>query len=248
MNLPPDLGPMPPPPPPEDWQAPRVSSGKALASLICGCAALLLSWLCPLIAVAAVVAVVLGIIGITETGRNGTRSGRGLAIAGTATGALALAGTIAVVVISIAHMKSDEQEREEARSERLSADVRLIVQRLREYHDQNHRSLGPGGPVLALAPPQSETIVERGPGQHFEADRIPDTLDGRVTGALQIRHLVRPGELQYSPRLDRWELEVIGNDKATIRARTRRGQVLREVAVTDAGKGLYVEAYGAALR
>jgi hypothetical protein len=216
--------------------------------LICGLAGLALSWLCPIVIVACLVGLVLGVIGIFETGRNGTRSGRGMAIAGTAVSGVAVAATIALFVVGLAFLRQGMEEEDLSRQERIDEDVQLIVDRVKEYHEKNGASLGPGGPVLALAPMQSETVVPRKRDGHTEADEIPGTRDGKVVGALTIRHLVRQGELRYSSRLDRWELTVTDRSKATIRATGRGGEVVREVNITDAGRGTYVQSYGSTAR
>ncbi len=245
---PPGVPPPPPPPPPEGWQVARPTSGKAIASLICGGAGLVLGFACGIPGVAALVGVVLGIIAIIETGRNGTRSGRGLAIAGTVVSTLAIVTLVGVYATLFAFFGREMEEQESDRHERIDADVQLIVDRVQEYYEKNGGSLGPGGPVLALAPMQSETVVQRKSGEHTEADEIPNTRDGKVVGALTIRHLVRQGELRYSPRLDRWELTVTDRAKATIRATGWGGEVVREVNITDAGRGTYVQSYGSTTR
>jgi hypothetical protein len=211
-------------------------------------AALLFVWLPPLGGIVGLVGLVLGIIGIAETGKNGSRKGRGLAIAGTSVAAVAVAGAVTLFVLFAALMQKGMEEATDSQRERIDADVQLIVDRVKEYHEKNGGSLGPGGPVLALAPMQSETVVPRRRGEHTEADQIPNTRDGKVVGALTIRHLVRQGELKYASRLNRWELTVTDRSKATIRATGWGDEVVREVNITDAGRGTYVQSYGSTTR
>ncbi|MCB9936291.1 MAG: DUF4190 domain-containing protein, partial [Planctomycetes bacterium] len=71
--------PPPPPPPPygyyEGAPSAKPTSGKAIASLICGLVGFLV--ICYVPGIAALVGVVLGILAIIETGAEGKRSGRG---------------------------------------------------------------------------------------------------------------------------------------------------------------------------
>ncbi len=239
---PPPYGPpgMAPPPPFADFQPPRPASGKAIASLICGVAGLLVC------VVISLIGVVLGIIGITETGREGTRSGRGLAIAGTVVSSLSVVGSIAILALLLGFGRVAEQEQEQRRAENLDQDIALVIGRVQQYYQANNESLGPGGPVLAEAQPKP---AEPKRGRDDRGERvIPNVRDGKVQGELSIRHLVRTGELSYSGNLDRWELVVTDHHKATIRARDWNGGVLREVNITDAATGAHFESRGTSAR
>lgn len=240
---PPPYGPpglAPPPPPFADFQPRMPTSGKAIASLVCGVAGLLLC------VVISLVGVVLGIIAITETGREGTRSGRGLAIAGTVVSSLSVVGSVAILALFMGFGAVAEQEQEQRRAENLDKDIALVIERVQQYYKANNESLGPGGPVLAEAQPKPS---QSGDGRNHHGERvIPNVRDGKVQGELSIRHLVRTGELSYSGNLDRWELVVTDHHKATIRAKDWGGGVLREVNITDAATGAHFESRGAGAR
>jgi hypothetical protein len=229
----------PPAPPPLDWQPPRPTSGKAVASLACGIGGLLLTVLCVVGFVASVVGVVLGAIAIAETGREGTRSGRGLAIAGTIVSALSIVAAIGVTVALYGVFVSAERQAIQQRETAIDQDRPLVLERLRLYYEQNDGSLGPGGPVLAVPPPQSENLRERGPGEHYHADLIADTRDGRVAGELRMEHLLRQGELGHP--LSLWELTVTDRARATLRVKDWSGELVREIHVTDAARGDFYE-------
>jgi hypothetical protein len=218
----------PPPPPPSDWQAPRPTSGKAIASLICAAAGLLVCF------VVSIVGLILGIIGITETGKNGTRTGRVLAIAGTVLSVVTLAINLAVLILFFSFGAMAEQQQEEHFAKSLDEDVQLIVARVREYYRSNDNSLGPGGPVLAR---RSDDALEATNGRNAPA---------RVIGVLTIRQLVGDRELKWS--VERWDLTVTDRAKATVVARDWSGGVLREIHITDAGTGAFVESTGSTIR
>lgn len=242
LPLPGQVPPAPPPPPPEGWRAAVPVSGKAVASLVCGVAGLVICFLFSL------VGLVLGAIAIGETGRDGVRRGRGMAVGGTVVSLVGLLVNVAIVGFVFGVLPGMMEDRLEIDQEAVSRDAERIIQRLQRYHSANGNSLGPGGPVLALAPAQSETVVERRPGEHYEADMIPDTKDGRVTGRLTLRHLFRFGELEHAPGLERWRLTITSRDRATLQAVTWGGEVAREYQVTDAGKGRYIEVPGSTNR
>ncbi|HVM00487.1 MAG TPA: DUF4190 domain-containing protein [Egibacteraceae bacterium] len=122
--------PQTPPPPPWDgggsspggqatWDAPsapppqRGSNGVAIASLVCGIIALLLSWI-PLINVLAlilaIVAVVTGVMGIRRANQPGVGQ-KGLAIGGLVTGILGALLSVAILLAVFAAF-SDPQFRE----------------------------------------------------------------------------------------------------------------------------------------
>ncbi|MBX3461326.1 MAG: DUF4190 domain-containing protein [Planctomycetes bacterium] len=239
----PGIPPPPPPPPFAEYQPPKPTSGKAIAALCCGVGGLVLGFFCPIFGVACLVGLILGLFALAETGKNGTRGGRGLAIAGVATSVLAIGGAVAISVWVYQQSMAHEEEDEFAQQAELDKDLALIVQRVQEYYLANDNSLGAGGPAIALTKPEPPPREDRRgpPPVSPESDAVPDVVNGKVTGVLHIKHLVRPGELSYSYNLNRWSIEVTDHNKATVRANGRGGRVLREVNITDAGKGQYIE-------
>lgn len=238
-NVPPPMAPPPPPPPPEGWAPSKPTSGKAIAALICGLAGPVAAFFCPVFGIAVVVGLILGIIGIIETGNNGSRGGRGMAIAGTVLSALGIAGTIAVIVGFVAMANFDEQQQAVRRAERLTEDQELLTKRLQQYCEANGGSLGPGGPVLAVDFPDDD-----------EWDPQPSNIppEGRAVGgsvdkALELGHLVGENELRWSGRRGGrdWELVVTGQKSATLRARRGNGEIVREIEVRDAQRNIWVQ-------
>lgn len=234
---------LPPPPPWQQFQPPKPTSGKAIAALCCGIGGLVLGFFCPIFGVACLVGLILGLFALAETGKEGRRSGRGLAIAGVATSVLAIGGAVAVGIWAFQQGMAAEEEAEVAQQAELDEDIALVVKRVQQYYLANDNSLGAGGPVLALTAPEPKPRDDgrEPPPVTPENDPIPDVENGKVTGNLHIRHLVRPGELRYSRNLSRWEITVNDHNKATLRAKGRGGRILREVNITDAARGVFFE-------
>jgi hypothetical protein len=214
--------PMPPPPPPPfpvgGWQPPKPTSGKAIASLVCGLVALAGAF-CYLPALAAPIGLVLGLLGIIETGREGARSGRGMAIAGTVISALGVLAIIGVIVAFVALARVSENQVQEGMAEELNAEQTELLESLKKYYTANDGSLGPGGPILA---------TRREPG-----------APSRVHGTLTIDHLL---DSSRSSRGAKWSLKVTGPASATLTC-TRRGELLREVQISDIGKDQWIQTY-----
>ncbi|MBZ0135542.1 MAG: DUF4190 domain-containing protein [Planctomycetes bacterium] len=224
------IPPPPPPPPPESWAPAKPTSGKAIAAMVCGLAGPLCALFCPPLGVAVIVGLIMGTLAIIETGKNGSRAGRGLAIAGTVLSALGIVATIAAFVGFMVLMRAGEEQQEENLAERMYADQDLLTMRLKQYCQENNGSLGPGGPILAKG-------VARQDNRPVES-----TADGKVHGTLQIDHLAGPDELKLSRRHGGtgWELVVTGQLTATLRARRWDGEILLELEVRDAARGLWV--------
>lgn len=228
--------PYPPPPPPpaaygfyDNAPVAKPTSGKAIASLICGLISLV-GAMCLLPAVAGLVGIVLGILAIIESGKNGIRSGRGLAIAGVILCALGVVGTFAVhaALYAITESKNDDHARRVTAD--LERDQELLLRRLQQYYESNGNSLGPGGPVLAGGRGFAPT-----PG---EGNAPPQDTRPRVSGMLEVKHLVDQGEVgaRYGSA-NGWQLIVNGRASATLRYTDWGGQVQREVEIRDVGKG-----------
>jgi hypothetical protein len=222
------IPPPPPPPPPQGWEPPKPTSGKAIAALVCGLAGPIAAFMCAPLGVAVIAGVILGILALIETGRNGTRSGRGLAIAGTIVSTLGVVATIAMIVAFVALLQFSEQEGQRDVHGRVAQDQELLLERIQEYHRANGGSLGPGGPVLA--------------GERRGRGNSPDgSMDGRVSGALGIDHLASSNELRLRRGGAGWELTVTGANTATLRARGWDGEIIREIEIRDAGRGNWVQ-------
>lgn len=212
----------------------KVTSGKAIASLVLGLGGLV-GVLCHVTAPAALVGLVLGGLGIRETGTDGTRKGRGMAIAGLILCCVSIA--VYVATFSALFYFAQQQERAEQQREglELEHDLKLISERLQQYYAANNNSLGPGGvpPVLAAA---------RKEGGHTEAGNspeLPGMNGGRVSGPLNIAHLVQGHELQSVRRLERWQLHVTSPRSAVVIINQRRGGILAEAEFPDAAKAEY---------
>ncbi len=83
----------------------------AVAAMVTGIVSLVTFWLCGLGAVLGLVAVVLGIIALSKANKTPARTGRGQAIAGIATGGVALVITIAFLAFFVfAAENTDFQE------------------------------------------------------------------------------------------------------------------------------------------
>lgn len=98
-------GPFPPgapPAPPGGFPAPAPpggsSNGLAIGALVCGITGITTFWMCGLGAIPGVTAVILGAVALTTARRRDDRSGRGPAIGGVVTGAIAIVASIGFVV------------------------------------------------------------------------------------------------------------------------------------------------------
>lgn len=225
----------PPPPPPAAFgfydNAPVVkpTSGKAIASLICGLASVVGFAICVAPAVAAPVGIVLGIIALFETGRNGPRSGRGLAIAGMIVSSLATLLIVGAAGFFFFITKATEGKFEANQRASVERDQELLLKRLKQYYDSNGKSLGPGGPVLA-----GDRGFAPTPG---EGNAPPQDTRPRVTGVLEIKHLANHGELGAGyGGANGWNLIIHGKSSATLRCSGWNGQIQREVEIHDVGK------------
>lgn len=213
--------PPPPPPPPgmgmPGFGIPKPHSGKATASLVCAGVGLVGGAMCFLPAIAIPIGLVLGFMGIAETGANGQRSGRGIAITGTILNALLLVGSIGAVIAFVAIAQRGSQAREEHFTTQTDADFDKIRARLRQYYDANNKSLGPGGPRLA----RDNTYSSYG--------NVPAKPKRKVVDVLKIEDLFGQGELDRPPNY--YELTVTGSNSATVRVhdwgRNSRGRVLK---------------------
>ena len=219
--------------PPGGWAPPKPTSGKAIAALICGLVGFVV--FCYLPAIAALVGIVLGIIALLETGKEGTRCGRGMAIAGVIISALAVVANAGWIGFIVTMGRMGDEQRDERRAERVEQDQALILERIQEYCEANDGSLGPGGPVLA------HKVADNGHTHPVAANSEPKKtpVGGKVTDKLELEHLVGDGELQWARRRggSGWELVITGQKTATLRARRWDGEILREVEIMDAAKG-----------
>jgi hypothetical protein len=205
---------MPPPPAPPmmpGFGIPKVTSGKAIGSLVCAGIGLVLGFVCGIGAVAVPVGLVLGFLGIAETGANGTRAGRGLAIAGTICNAVLLVGGIALAVLWFGVISMQQKQMSAGERENVEKDFAVIRTRLREYYDQNNKSLGPGGPVLATHD-FGTTSGGPGPGPRPVSD-VRASRGTRVVNQLTIDDLVSNADVSSAGR---YELVVTGSASATV--------------------------------
>lgn len=243
----PPMAPPPPPPPPPQYGVetygvvglpPKPTSGKAIASLACALGGSVLVFACPPLGVAVLVGLVLGVLGIIETGKDSTRRGRGIAIAGTLASVLAIVGGVTVFSTLLYLGRQAEKNVRAEREPALIKDQGLILERLKQYYDANDRSLGPGGPYLAgkvsTTPPA--------------ANAVTGIQDGKVTATLTLEHLVSVDDLNFAGTGGRgsnsygsWELIVNGKSSATLRATDWGGNVLREIEIRDIGRDDFVQ-------
>jgi len=87
-------------PMPATYAPSRPTSGLAIASLVCGLAGLILSWLfVPILA--SVAAVITGHMALGQTRRNPALAGRGMAFAGLILGYLVLAFVVLSIAVSL---------------------------------------------------------------------------------------------------------------------------------------------------
>lgn len=236
----PPYGVPPPPPPPEGWMAHQPTSGKAVASLVCALGGLVLGFFCGVGALAIPVGLVLGILGIVETGRNGKRSGRGLAIAGTIVSTLALAGAVVAAAYFVSAFGESATEMHEVQGANADADIQLIATRLQAYYRQNHNSLGPGGPWLSMRGNAAEAPAPT--PAHNGVDEY--TGMPRVNEPLSIRHLVGESELRAMPRqVDKYKLTVTGPASARLEITDWSGETLRDIDFSDVGKKQWTQRF-----
>lgn len=227
-----------PPPPPEDWQPAKPTSGKAVASLVCGLAGLAVGFFCQILYLAIPVGLVLGVLGILETGRAGRRSGRGLAIAGVILSCLAACGAVAATVILLRLGNRAQEDYQEMQSRELDREVDLIVSRLQAYHKANG-TLGPGGPFLAAPVNLSQNVPEP-VGNAASSTPAPNqsgVRDGRIVTALRLDHLVRENEVSAAGDLSNYRLTVTGDASARLTIHDWSNRVLREIEIVDAATG-----------
>lgn len=146
----------PPPWPPQDpYRAPLAyssiaapqTSGLALASMIIGIIALLLSCIVPLLP--GLLALIMGIVGVNRTGP-GKLGGRGFAIAGITTGAVALVISL-ILPISIL-LPSLNRAREAANRIKCGSNMRQLGAAMRMYAIENEGHFPPSLPVLLSIP------------------------------------------------------------------------------------------------
>jgi len=221
--------PPPPPPPPgmgmPGFGIPKPHSGKATASLVCAGVGLVGGAMCFLPALAIPIGLVLGFMGIAETGENGTRSGRGIAITGTVLNGLLVIASIVGIVLFVSLAQRGSQARDESFMTKSDDDFAKIRTRLREYYDANRKSLGPGGPRLA-SPDYARGNAPAGRSL------------GTVQQPLTIEDLCGSGDLSLPPSM--YELTVTGSASATVRVHSwGRGGKVRVMKVFDIALGQF---------
>ncbi len=219
---------IPPPPPPApfgmpQFGIPRPQSGKATASLVCAGVGLVGGVICGVLAIAIPVGLVLGFMGIAETGPNGTRSGRGIAITGTIINGLLLVLAVVGVIAFIGLASRGAQQRDEAFSQKTDADLNKIRARLRSYYDQNNNSLGPGGPRLSTSDYTAS---------HGNAPATPGRK-GIVSEVLKLEDLFGANELSMS--LSMYELTITSSSSATVRVNSWNRKQSRVMKIFDIG-------------
>lgn len=231
----------PPPPPPPfygggEGMGPKPTSGKAIASLVCGLVGFLV--FCYLPVIASVIGIVLGILGIIETGREGRRAGRGLAIAGTIVSTLAVGVAIAFFAVIFFLSRHAQEESRAELVPMIATDQALIIERLKKYYTANGDSLGPGGPRLVSGDATTNGNAPAAPA------------GSKVTGKVALEHLVEADELKFGGgrkrrrgggNWGRWELTITGRTSATLVATDWGGNVLREVQINNIGTGDIVQ-------
>lgn len=124
----------------------KPSSALAMISLILVAPGFLLTFVLGLLVVPIYIAgIVLGVLGLRETGKYGTKSGRGMAIAGTITNSIFLTGTVALTVTVLVFFTAAASELKEAAN--IQEDAQLIIERVGMYH-RAKGDLGPDGPQM----------------------------------------------------------------------------------------------------
>ena len=137
MNQPPypPHGPYPYPYPyPPPMMRPPQGNGLATAGMICGIVGLCLFFLWFLAGILGLLGIVFGAIGLSRAGKLGGR-GKGLALTGIITGALAILLSIVFVVV-VVRLVVDEAERYATRGRRREAHLQLksIETKIKSYH------------------------------------------------------------------------------------------------------------------
>lgn len=200
---------------------PKPTSGKAIASLVCGLVGVLMA---PLGALTGPVAMLMGFMSMKETAPGGSRNGRGMAIGGLVTGAFGFLVSAALVglfvwIFSVAHDQSQRAQDAIAKEQQAQSDqdLRLIRERVQLYYMENKQSLKPGGPIVA---------------DGWEGGLF-DENSPKVTGRLELYHLVREHHLQRP--MHEYEM-VIENDKK-VRVRNRLHD--RELVIVDVADSKY---------
>jgi hypothetical protein len=230
------IPPPPPPPPPgygEGGFGGKPTSGMAVASLVCGLVGMV-SFFCWPLAITSLVGLVLGILGLIATGREGPRSGRGLAIAGTIVSVVSVGVMATSIGLFLFMVEEGVKEAEQDMATQLDSDQRIIIDRLKKYYDENAQSLGPGGPILAGARTAAAPT----------ANGSATNTTARVTGSLKLQDLVQDDELRYGRHSGGgagWEMVITGKASATLRAKDWGGTIQREVEIQDIGRNQYVE-------
>jgi len=182
------------------------------------------------------VGLVLGILAIAETGPEGTRSGRGLAITGTVLNSVLLVGIVAAGIGLYSLSQHVEATNRGAIDSTTEHDFKLIRERLREYYLKNDKSLASGGPVLAKYVPQNGSSRPRGRGPVPANAPAPKT-GSMVTAELRLEDLVGENELFASPSL--YELQVTGRASALVRFNSWDHTPNRLMTVFDVGRDQY---------
>lgn len=197
----------------------KATSGKAIASIVLMGVSVFLS---PLAIITGIASIITGVMALKETRPADAKTGRGLAIGGIAGSSimiviwLGMAAIFALVIAAAPKLeRAVKQAETESRKPRADRDMRLILDRLNLYYNENRRSLKPGGPIVTSG-------WEHG---------IYDESAPRVTGpALKLEHLVLSEQLEL--HAFNYELVVNGENAATIRCDFAR----REMRITDVDK------------
>lgn len=199
----------------QPWRPSKPFSNKAIVSVVmAGCGLFLF----PLGIITNLVGMGLAFSGMKDTHpQNGTRRGRGMAVAGFWTNLAmwvitAAFGAFLVFVIMNA-VEQGERHRVERQADWAREDMHLIEERLELYYVENGSSLSPGGPV-----------VRDGWGGGLYPEDHP-----RVSGQPTVEDLVYSYELMNTS--DGYELKITGAKSATITHR----QSGKKLVITDVG-------------
>jgi hypothetical protein len=193
------------------------------------------------------IGILLGVLGIIESGAKGSRSGRGMAIAGTIVSVISIALFVVAMAVMVYAVDRGVEQFEEAVAAGLEEDQQLILARLKAYYDANEQSLGPGGPVLARQNTTGYDGTYRTQPTNAPAPaNQPPAVDTRprVAGALTLRDLVGEHELAFGSGGGGgmgWELTISGKASATLRARDWNSNVVREVDIRDIGRNQIIQ-------
>ncbi|MBX3474309.1 MAG: DUF4190 domain-containing protein [Planctomycetes bacterium] len=220
---PPQQAPYGAPPPYPQYQVPasKPTSGKAIASLVCGVVSVFM-W--PTAIVLGPVAMAMGWSALRETSPTGGKNGRGFAIGGMITGAVMLLVCVVIAAVLIfafsfaeKHASKFETQMIEDRERQADADMKLIRDRLKLYYVENNRSLKEGGPI----------VVDGWEGGLF------DENSPRVKGKLELKHLVRDHDLVL--RSHEYDLDIQGDSRVRITNKSKG----RELLTDDIGSDVY---------